>query len=154
MNYASEELLHPHQRHLVKLIVGAYERDHSSIYVSQTIGGTTIFGSAFETEVECQYGDIVALERAGAIDVVSYSDAGRISTLAPTPFASALTHPTDYVDLSDAAWTIARDTLHNQPERIRDVQRILRGICDAPDTPGPINETARAADLHLDGGPC
>ena len=143
-------LLDSVQLALLQGILAAYARDRSQFYVARTMGGTTITHSAFDEERPCEYADVVALERTGTINVVSRGRGGDgISAFAPTALAAALAHPDDYVDLSDEAWAIARDTLRNRPERVRDVQRMLRGICDDVDAPDTIKDTAQAADLLL-----
>ena len=142
--------LFPHQQALLSNILALYQRDHSEFHVFRTFGpnGTIIRHLGIDETVPAQDGDIVALERAGVIDVVSTDESG-ISSFAPNALASAFVHPDDYVDLSDEAWAIAKDTLRNRPARIRDVQRLLRGICDDSDAPDTIRDTARAADLLL-----
>ena len=98
---------------------------------------------------EIHDGDLVALERAGMIDVVSTNDRGTVARFSPTALASAFVHPADYLNLSDEAWIISKDTLRNRPERIRDVQGILRRICDDPEHPDTIRDTAGAASTLL-----
>ena len=76
----------------------------------------------------------------------------RVDAIAGSQFflyAGQGTPPTWNADLSDEAWAIAKDTLRNEPERIRDVQRILRQIVDNPDAQEGIKDTAHAADLLL-----
>ena len=144
--------LHPHQQILLAEIVAAYEQDHSEFYVWRTVSETSIQASvrhpAWESG-QIQYGDIVALQRAGMIDAVHTSERGNIVRFAPTALASAFVRPADYLDLSDAAWAVAKDTLHNDPGRIRDAQHILDGILDNPDASDDIKETASAARILL-----
>ena len=58
-------------------------------------------------------------------------------------------HPDDYLNLSNEAWVVAKDTFRNHPERIRDVQNVLRRISDDPASPAAIKDTAQAAHLLL-----
>lgn len=146
-------LLHPHQRELLEHLLAAYRRDHSDFNVMADTGavgsGVIVHHEAMGGGTSIQRGDLVALERAGMIDVAT-DQRGGISRFAPTAFASMSMHPDDYFDLSDEAWAIARDTLRNRPERVRDVQIILRRICEDTENPSSIRATAQAADLLLD----
>ncbi len=138
--------LHPHQQALLAEIVAAYDQDHSEFRVHDR---TRIRHKALEQSIRVHEGDLVALQRAGMIDVVTTDSADWVSAFAPTALSSMSVRPSDYLDLSDAAWAVAKDTLHNEPERIRDAQRILRRIADDADAPDGIRETARAADTLL-----
>ncbi len=140
--------LHPHQQELLAKIVAAYQEDHRDFEVRGS-GRITIKHPGLNGITRVQHGDIVALQREHMIDVVRANDDGTTREFAPTALASAFVHPDDYVDLSHEAWAISKDTLRNRPERIRDVQRILRGICDDSEHPDAIRDTARAADLLL-----
>ena len=141
-------LLYPHQLALLTRIVAIYGQRHGQFSVSRELNRTTIYDPAMLEGLPCDYADVIALKRAGMIDAVGMNRHG-ITSFAPTALASALEHPDDYLDLSDEAWAIAKDTLRNRPARIIEVQRILRGIDDDPDAPDTIRDTARAADLLL-----
>lgn len=154
--------LHPHQQALLAEIVAAYDQDHSEFRVWRSMSETSVLASVEHPAWasgqsqygdiqygDIQYGDIVALQRAGMIDAVHTSERGNIVRFAPTALASASVRPGDYLDLSDAAWAVAKNTLHNEPERIRDVQGILDGILDNPDASDDIKETASAARILL-----
>ena len=148
---ARETALFPHQRALIRDLLAAYQQDRREFFVLRGMGGSGLgfHHPKYEGHIEVQDGDLVALERAGMIDVIKTSDRGSIDRFSPTAFAASLVHPDDYLDLSDEAWAISKDTLRNRRERVRDVQRMLRGICDDPDSLEPIRETAQAADLLL-----
>ena len=141
-------LLHPHQHTLLAAILETYREHHGHFYLSRTLGGTTYFHSSAREQVPCEYADIIALEREGMIYAVGMNEHG-ITSFAPTALAAALVYPDDYLNLSDEAWSIARGTLRNSPERIRDVQGILRRLSDDPDSSAAIKDTAQAAHVLL-----
>ena len=144
-------LLHPHQETQIADILAAYRQDRTEFFAIQGMGasGVGIKHPKYVGRAEIHEGDLVALERAGMIDVVGTNDRGTVTRFSPTALASAFVHPADYITLSDEAWTISKDTLRNRPERVRDVQGMFRGICDDPESPESIQETALAADLLL-----
>lgn len=148
MQPADGPSLYPHQQVLLADIVAAYEQDHRAFYVMRTLGGTSIQHPAW-TSGRIQYVDFVALQRAGMIDAVDTDERGSITAFAPTALAAASVRPSDYLDLSDAAWAVAKGTLGNEPERIRDVQHILSRIDDDDESSEGIKEAARAARILL-----
>ena len=157
MQPADGPSLHPHQQALLAEIVAAYEQDRSAFRVWRALSETSVLASVEHPAWasgqsqygDIQYGDIVALQRAGMIDAVHTSERGNIVRFALTALAAASVRPSDYLDLSDAAWAVAKGTLHNEPERIRDARRILDGILDNPDASDDIKETASAARILL-----
>ena len=145
-------LLHPHQEIQVADIVAAYRQDRAEFFVVRGMRASpaSIEHPTYVGRAEIYDGDLVALERAGMIDPVSTNGRGEVMSFSPTALASAFVHPADYLNLSDEAWVVSKDTLRNRPERIRDVQVILRRICEDTENPSSIRATAQAADLLLD----
>ena len=84
--------LHPHQQAVLADLVAAYEQDHSEFRV---YNGKRIRHKALDESIKVNEGDIVALQRAGVIDVVAASDRGRISKFAITALATASVRPAD-----------------------------------------------------------
>ena len=139
-------LLHPHQQAVLAKIVAAYEQDHSDFHVYNR---TRIRHKALEQSIRVHEGDLAALQRSGMIDVVTTDSADWVSAFAPTALASLSVRPADYLDLSDAAWAVAKGTLGNEPGRIRDVQHILNRIEEDDEASEGIKETAHAARTLL-----
>lgn len=139
--------LHPHQQAVLAKIVAAYEQNHREFSVSS--GGTRISHRALDQVLRVRAGDIAAFQRAGMIDVVATNSQGEVSTFAPTAKASLSVDPFVFLCLTDEAWAVAKGTLGNEPERIRDVQHILSRIDDDDESSEGIKETARAARILL-----
>ena len=84
--------LHPHQLAVLAKLDVAYEQDHSEFRV---YNGKRIRHKALDESIKVHEGDLVALRRAGMIDVVEASDRGRILKFAITALATASVRPAD-----------------------------------------------------------
>lgn len=92
MQPADGPSLHPHQLAVLAELVAAHEQDHSEFRVDN---GKRIRHKALGESIKVYEGDIVALRRAGMIDVVEASDQGRILKFAITALATASVRPDD-----------------------------------------------------------